>query len=874
MRELRHWIAFAVSIILAFSCCLAASATEGGQEELEIDPVYAQSYRFLYAFGIVTNDIEEFESETEVTRGEFAVVVARILGNGTADDMVIPISYFNDMDGQDAETIRAVNLLSDMKLVTGTGGGAYSPDEIMTGDQAIKVLVSLLGYDLKAQEQGGFPVGYLSQGNRLRFIPDGFRSGSNLTWGVAVEMLYLSLHVDIVQHLAYGTEPTYAVVKGETLLTNVMNVKLLKKAVVTGNTGTRLNGSDGVLQGWVELNGQMYREGSSDAGSYLGKTVDVYYTEGRDGIKTVMAVELRGDANALVIDFGNVVSLDGNTIIYYPDSAGNQRRISVASDANMMVNGRVYAYNPALIDTSLCGRIILEKGVSGSYDLVTVEQYTNLLVDAVDHDRNMIYDRIVPGNSLDLTPFIQSGNYLIEEEGEALDITDIYVGLMLAIYKSPDGSYIRISISSDTVSGAIQELCDNQVTMNDRVYDVLPGLLKDIRLGAEYTAYLTVDGKIAYFEFMRLNKLKYGYVIQGANISGLDPVIALRILTEDDFVEVLHVSDRVILNGQRITRNAADKVQNALMQNGVWSQQLIQYKLNDSNEIAELNTAKTQKTEDGDFYIANDKETLRYKSGGMSFNMRFSINANTKVFLVSPTGSIDPEEFQISASSYFRNDYNYTVEAYCTNGGGLAEAVVCWEKINDVSPTEDSAMVLVDYISTNINGEGEVVSALHGLSNGQYVEYLTNGEVRLITGGRDLKRGDVVRVALNRDSEICNLVVDVNIDTQKSVNASFGTRLGWRWAISGVIYSMEDSYALVADATGETLSDIDLSDPNNLYSVKLDGKVMVYDDVLDEIYVGSVRDILPYTTAGEQASRFYARFSYAALNTLFIFKYK
>ena len=183
-------------------------------------------------------------------------------------------------------------------------------------------------------------------------------------------------------------------------------------------------------------------------------------------------------------------------------------------------------------------------------------------------------------------------------------------------------------------------------------------------------------------------------------------------------------------------------------------------------------------------------------------------------------------------------------------------------------------MVLVDYISTNINGEGEVVSALHGLSNGQYVEYLTNGEVRLITGGRDLKRGDVVRVALNRDSEICNLVVDVNIDTQKSVNASFGTRLGWRWAISGVIYSMEDSYALVADATGETLSDIDLSDPNNLYSVKLDGKVMVYDDVLDEIYVGSVRDILPYTTAGEQASRFYARFSYAALNTLFIFKYK
>ena len=216
--------------------------------------------------------------------------------------------------------------------------------------------------------------------------------------------------------------------------------------------------------------------------------------------------------------------------------------------------------------------------------------------------------------------------------------------------------------------------------------------------------------------------------------------------------------------------------------------------------------------------------------------------------------------------------------AYNIDEGGTAEAVVCWKELVGGEMTSESPMVMVDYIASGLNSEGETVQILYGFMNGQYIGYPTNGELMLEAGTgeerRSLKRGDVVRVALNASNEIAGLSVDVNIDTQRTVNSSFGTFYSRNWAISGVVYSLENNFAIVSNVIQEPLSSIDFTDVSNVYSTRLATNIMIYDEELDEVYAGTSQDILPYKTVGERATRFFARFRYEGMQTMFIFKYK
>ena len=234
--------------------------------------------------------------------------------------------------------------------------------------------------------------------------------------------------------------------------------------------------------------------------------------------------------------------------------------------------------------------------------------------------------------------------------------------------------------------------------------------------------------------------------------------------------------------------------------------------------------------------------------------MKFSINSETKIFVVSPSNEIDEKAFEVMSVSHFTNDSFYDVAGYNADEGGVVEALVCWEEAKNITPKDSSALVLVDYVSTGLDEDGFTVPVLHGLADGKFVEYPSNGDIQLSTGERELKRGDVVRVELDRNSKVAGIKVDVNI--------------------AGAVYSIENGYALMSNISREHLGDIDFTDPNNLYSVKLSGTVMVYDETTDEVYAGSVQDLLPYKTAGESASRFLAKFNYESLKTLIVFKYK
>ena len=175
-----------------------------------------------------------------------------------------------------------------------------------------------------------------------------------------------------------------------------------------------------------------------------------------------------------------------------------------------------------------------------------------------------------------------------------------------------------------------------------------------------------------------------------------------------------------------------------------------------------------------------------------------------------------------------------------------------------------------------LNEEGNEIQELHGYTNGNYVEYVTDGDTELTTGTRELKRGDVIRYVLNGESKIAGITVDVNIDTKNAGNAGFSTFWNTHWAMSGAFYSREKSYAVISNTCPGSLGSIfEKPDPDMLYAVPLSSaKIVIYDEEKDAVYAGTVNDILTYKTAGEGASRFFMRFNYETPKEIFIFKYK
>ena len=64
--------------------------------------------------------------------------------------------------------------------INGYGDGTFKPDNTVTYAEAVKMLVSAIGYELYAQNAGGYPSGYLSYGGSLDII-DGVSVEGNST---------------------------------------------------------------------------------------------------------------------------------------------------------------------------------------------------------------------------------------------------------------------------------------------------------------------------------------------------------------------------------------------------------------------------------------------------------------------------------------------------------------------------------------------------------------------------------------------------------------------------------------------------------------------------------------------------------------------
>lgn len=113
--------------------------------------------------GIIVGDPDgDLREGDEITRVEFAAVLCRAMGceNETENDDLKQKNYFPDVM---AEHWAAgyVNFAYENGAISGFPDGNFYPEEKVTNEQVIKMLIGAWGYGDEAEKNGGYPNGYM-----------------------------------------------------------------------------------------------------------------------------------------------------------------------------------------------------------------------------------------------------------------------------------------------------------------------------------------------------------------------------------------------------------------------------------------------------------------------------------------------------------------------------------------------------------------------------------------------------------------------------------------------------------------------------------------------------------------------------------------
>ncbi|EOD01775.1 S-layer homology domain-containing protein [Caldisalinibacter kiritimatiensis] len=224
MRKILSLVLVLTLVLGSFSFAFAAQDDVSGHEN-------EAAIRRLMELGLVEGDSRGIRPDDTITRAEFATMVVRVLGKEDIAKFTTGATNFADVPaGHWASGY--INVASTIGLVNGYGDGNFGPEDEITYEQALTIVVRALGYNQEAVEKGGYPVGYLVVADDLDLdIKAEGTAGVPTTRATVFQMLDNALTVDMMVQDGFGEDKTYKVEEGKTLLGELGYDKLTARVV-------------------------------------------------------------------------------------------------------------------------------------------------------------------------------------------------------------------------------------------------------------------------------------------------------------------------------------------------------------------------------------------------------------------------------------------------------------------------------------------------------------------------------------------------------------------------------------------------------------------------------------------------------------------
>lgn len=579
MKKLhKRLISAAAALAVSASMLAQPLWTSAAFSDVPEDYSYKKAITTLSKLNVI-NGYEDgtFAPDKDITRAEFTKLLVYMLGYG---DIHTTTTRFEDLSVDhwaNANIATAYNL----GIVNGYSDTEFGPDNPVTYEQALKMIVCALGYQNSAEAMGGYPDGYTAQAKSLKLTDKISSAGysSNASRGLVAQAIYNALEVDI-----YEFNGTKYVSAGKNLLNDYLNTYIMKGTVVGVEKSVTNDCEASLNPGFFAIDEEItgteyvidYREYTSslsEMSDYLGKTVQIYFRkDGNTEDRFLIDIDNETYKNSeLTVMSYDAESFDGRAFKYYKEGTNKKETVKLDPDnVTIRYNGRAVQNNvtiSAVTVNEAGGNVNISKdctpsealsewlnpdseyfvygtikfidtGSTGTYNIVDIYDYDTVVANATPSSGDYrIADKTVTGGYLILDPDSSDYTFTLTKNGSEIPSTLIAAGDVINYAKSLEGTNYHYTVyaTSKSVKGSITSLNigdgteDKTISIDNVEYRVTDRFLTymknkeqaTLETGMAITAYLDVLGAI---EWGTVNKTAsyypYAYVVDAAEDGG------------------------------------------------------------------------------------------------------------------------------------------------------------------------------------------------------------------------------------------------------------------------------------------------------------------------------------------------------------------
>ena len=764
MKNLKKIAALVIVLAMALSTVSFAAFTD-----VAADASYNEAVTVMSALGLLKGyEDGSFGPDKTITRAEFAAVVVRMLGMEDAAAGAATATNFTDVPASHWAA-GYVKIANQKEIILGYGDGTFGPDDEVTYEQAIKMLVCALGYaPMFAEVKDAYPTSYMAQANTLGMtVGANGKIGDKATRAIVARLAYNALDDKLMEQTGFGTDKNFEQVN-KTLLSDYLKVAKVDTVVTpvgfAAEDATKVNLATAYLSAEYDMFPQTVVNGAYaytlNGGDYdaveglsipKGYSVTAFVDYNEDDM-VVLAVVPKAGRNE-TLELTGTQMKDGQITWGTP---------STSATANDAVNGKLTYYATSSEETGKTTEVKIDGDLivycNNNID-ADIAPYTALSTDytngavptlkLINNDNDAAYDVMIytvlksgivediydssmrigitsktAYNTFDFDKEIETQTYTLKNvEGKELSFADIKKSDVLNVFESLDRNnnfFYEYVVSEGKVEGSVSEKSTGKAWINGTEYKDPDAV---VTAGDKGIFYVDILGRILDKE-LDASSRTFGilYAVY-PDTNGADTEIKATIYTKDGKFENYGFAKNYKLNNTSATKAATDEITD--ITSIVAAKQIVMYSTNSANEITELNSAAyidTATESEYAFAAPNTKQKFDAIDNTIGGN---AVKDDTTIvaFKYSAFGnaSATKDDYSISSKAVFADEEEYSIQYVADEYDDIAFIVVFDAKAK-VEPTAP-VMVVSAAPSTGETEDGDPYSIIRGYVDGKLVSF-------------------------------------------------------------------------------------------------------------------------------------------------------
>lgn len=623
-----------LSIILAISMTLMCGLTSMAANTSVVDTNCIET---LTALDIIVGDENgNLNLDSNITRAEFATIMTRILGLEGSDVKEVfddvPVSHWANS---------AISTCYNLGIVNGYSATTFGPEDEVTYEQAIKMIVAALGFEPMASQKGGYPTGYMVVANTYGITED-VKAVYNqpAARGIIFQLVYNALDVPVMEQVSYGTENIWQVLDGssdgtkrseyKTLLTKLGVAKIEGVLVETSKNGKSLKMDEVVykfhkdrvygdktwqtfIKSYVDENSEYatvtltLAPYIADISDYIQMSSVIYLKEIARAKYEIITIIPGDDGSRVALDVDKIDEVYEDYISYYPTVSSNKTTKYRVEDVDVYYNHILVSEETDFDFVDFISNVdedaefvLVENNGNNAYDAIVIKKYEYDIIKSIDDYKDVFeckYDDVVIKDDEDVSVILST------VDGETLTFEDFSEEDVIAYMYS--GSSMRnydwievINLGSNFITGTVEEIdnLNNTIYVGNREYGIYGDNFTPA-LGDEGVYYLTMNNKIFYSDNVSSSSGNYAYVLDASfDTDSFDSAWKLKLLTKDNKVVIYNVRESFEYNDEEFSAKTEDSILEYYIaeedENGVDldkdANRVVTYKLDSKNQIKEI----------------------------------------------------------------------------------------------------------------------------------------------------------------------------------------------------------------------------------------------------------------------------------------------